>query len=102
MNIFTSERTPMELDLIDLAKTSPALRGAIHAVAALHSNQHSRPDMAKANRNSDLAEGLEAYNSSVCCIRKRIDSNELLGDPSALWTTFLLGLFEVCGCLFTL
>ncbi|KAH7085021.1 hypothetical protein BKA63DRAFT_8151 [Paraphoma chrysanthemicola] len=95
MNIFTSDRVSMELDLIDLAKTSPALRGAMYAVTASHGEQTCSIDLANVDVQSSIAESLEAYNHSVCCIRKGIDANELLDDPSALWTTFLLGLFEL-------
>ncbi|KAH7094671.1 hypothetical protein FB567DRAFT_9626 [Paraphoma chrysanthemicola] len=95
MNIFTSDRVSMELDLIDLAKSSPALRGAMYAIAALHGKQTCSLDLANVDVQLNIAESLEAYNHSVCCIRKGIDSNELLDDPSALWTTFLLGLFEL-------
>ncbi|KAF2035386.1 hypothetical protein EK21DRAFT_96646 [Setomelanomma holmii] len=95
MNIFTGEKVPMGLELLDLAKTSPALRDAIHAVAALHRRQHCQLTFTKEDVYNDLAESLEAYDQAVRCILDRIDSNDLLEDPSALWTTFLLGLFEL-------
>lgn len=89
MNVLVSGKVPMNLDLLDMAKDSPALRDAIHAICAWHRGQRQIVD------SVDVCEGLHAYVNSVCHIRRNITSRDFLEDPSALWTTFLLGLFEV-------
>ncbi|KAF2178022.1 hypothetical protein K469DRAFT_732098 [Zopfia rhizophila CBS 207.26] len=95
MNVLTSDSVPIGMDLLAMGKTSPALRDAIHAVAALHRKQQGQFTIAGGNGNYETSEALQAYNRSVRCVQNHIASNTFLGDPSALWTTFLLGLFEL-------
>jgi hypothetical protein len=94
MNILLGN-TPIDGDVLDLAKTSPALRDAIEAVATLHHKQQESFSILLENGQCDTHRALQAYGRSVRCMQNHITSNTFLGDPSALWTTFLLGVFEV-------
>lgn len=88
MNSLSNDRLPVVDDLLGLMKDGPALRDAISAVA-LHHRKQQTPVLVGAG------EALQPYNRSVCYIKKLIASNSFLQDPSALWTTFFLGLYEV-------
>jgi hypothetical protein len=95
MNALISDKST-DGGLLALAKSSPALRDAIHAVAALHRKQQDQFAVTEANGRCETFKALEAYNRSVHCMQIHITQNSFLRDPSVLWTTFLLGLFEVC------
>jgi hypothetical protein len=94
MNILLGN-TSIDSDVLDLAKTSPALRDAIEAVATLHHKQQESFSIVLENGQCETHRALQAYGRSVNCMQNHITSNTFLGDPSALWTTFLLGIFEV-------
>jgi hypothetical protein len=85
--------------ILGMAKSSPALQDAIHAVAALHQKQQDQLTVSGVSGNTETYKALQAYNRSVCCMQSCIKTNTFLDDPSALWTTFLLGLFEVRSIL---
>lgn len=94
MNILLSEGT-VDTELLAMAQTSPALRDAVQAIATLHRRRQDNTTMDLPTTDPQNYQALEAYHRSVCSIQTLIMSNTFLGDPSALWTTFLLGLFEV-------
>lgn len=91
LNTFISEKIPIVDDLLTLAKSSPALNDAIHAVAALHAK---RQDIEISPKVGDT-EALQSYARSVRHVQSEISAGSFLSDRSALWTTFILGLFEV-------
>lgn len=90
MNLFIGQKVPVGPNLVELVSTSPALVDAIQAVAALHRRQ-----LSFGSGHAPATDALQAYGRSVRCMQSQITSGTYLDDPSALWTTFLLGLFEV-------
>jgi hypothetical protein len=94
MNVLLGD-TSINSDVLDLAKTSPALRDAIEAVATLHHKQQESFSIVLENGQCDTHQALQAYGRSVRSMQNHITSDTFLGNPSALWTTFLLGIFEV-------
>jgi hypothetical protein len=94
MNTIASDKS-VTARLLAMAKSSPALQDAIHAVAALHQKQQDQLTVPGGGGNGETYKALQAYNQSVRCMQSCIETNTFLDDPSALWTTFLLGLFEV-------
>ncbi|KAF2128047.1 hypothetical protein P153DRAFT_397926 [Dothidotthia symphoricarpi CBS 119687] len=91
MNVFTSNAIPMRNDLLALSKSSPALRDAIDAVAAMHVKRQGQSFSTEQNRN---VEALQAYARSVRCVQEKLATNTFMDDQAALWITFFLGLFE--------
>jgi hypothetical protein len=96
MNILVSDGT-VDTALLAMVKTSPALRDAVQAIATLQRRRHDQSIVDSPTTDCQNYQALKAYNRSVCSMQSLITSNNFLGDPSALWTTFLLGLFEVRG-----
>lgn len=89
-NNLPTSRFPIADDLLHLIQNAPALRNAISAVAVQH-GIHRRPKLAATNKYH----ALQSYSHSITHINVLIASNTFAQDPSALWTTFILGLFEV-------
>jgi len=92
MNTFASEKFTIAEDLLTMVHSSAALRDAITAVAALHAKQQGPLDEVRI----ESTEALKAYMRSVSIVQNSIAAGSFMTDQSALWTTFLLGLFEVC------
>lgn len=92
LNTFTSEKVAITDDLLAMTHTSAALRDAVTAVAALHVRQQGLLDVA----GTESVIALKAYMRSVSSVQNKITTGAFMKDQSALWTTFLLGLFEVC------
>ncbi|KAF1956473.1 hypothetical protein CC80DRAFT_413051 [Byssothecium circinans] len=95
MNNLTNDRIPVTSDLLGMMKDAPALRAAICAVAAHHRIQQDPTIVLREDGKNEMLYTLQSYGQSVRHIKNLISSNTFLGDPSALWTTFLLGLFEL-------
>jgi hypothetical protein len=94
MNILGNNKS-IDNGLLEMAKSSPALQDAIHAVAELHRKQQDHLTVAGVYTSDGTYKALQAYDRSVRCMQSHIMKDTFLEDPSALWTTFLLGLFEV-------
>jgi hypothetical protein len=94
MNVFANDES-FDTELLFMARTSSTLRDAIQAVAVLHGNQQDQNSVVLFAQRRRKFEALQAYHRAVRAMQKLITSNTFLSDPSALWTTFLLGLFEV-------
>lgn len=90
-NAFTGISTQFAKSLLSFIHYSPELFDAVNAIAALHISQSIGIESAK----SDYTAALQAYSRSVRCVQAKIDFNLSLSDPSILWTTLLLGVFEV-------
>jgi len=90
MNLFIGHKVPVGPKLAELITTSPALVDAIQAVAVLH-----RKQLSCGSGHPPATDALQAYGRSVRCMQIQITSGTYLDDSAALWTTFLLGLFEV-------
>ncbi|KAF2446732.1 hypothetical protein P171DRAFT_238217 [Karstenula rhodostoma CBS 690.94] len=90
MNNLSNDRLPVVADLINFMADAPALRDAIFAVAVHHRGQQSP----KVISTSDY-QALQSYGRSVRHIKDLITTDTFSNDPSALWTTFFLGLFEL-------
>jgi hypothetical protein len=95
-NILASD-IPFEAELLEMAKKSGSLRDAVRAIGTLHRGQQDQLAIGAANRSHETYQALQAYDQSVRSVRNLIGSKSFLSDPSAFWTTFLLGLFEVCS-----
>jgi hypothetical protein len=93
MNVLLDKST--EAEVLAIAKTSPALRDTIQAIATLHRKQQAQLNIVPGDGRCETYQALQAYGRSVRHIQSRITSTAFLSDPSALWITFLLGLFEV-------
>lgn len=91
MNNLSNDRLPVVTDLLNLMADAPALRDAISAVAVYHRKQQS-PEIV----STGDYQALQSYGRSVRHIKDLITSRTFSRDPSTLWTTFFLGLFEVC------
>ncbi|KAH7412319.1 hypothetical protein DE146DRAFT_642817 [Phaeosphaeria sp. MPI-PUGE-AT-0046c] len=94
MNNFSGGQS-VEEEISTIVKTSRGLRDAIGAVATLHYKQNSGLMAGAAGDRCDRNEALQAYGRSVRHVQSRITSEVFLGAPCALWTTFVLGLFEL-------
>ncbi|KAL5376647.1 hypothetical protein DPSP01_010317 [Paraphaeosphaeria sporulosa] len=90
MNNLSNDRLPVVADLVNLMADAPALRDAISAVAVHHRKQQS-PEAVPL----DGYQALQSYGRSIRHVKDLITSKTFLHDPSALWTTFFLGLFEL-------
>lgn len=94
-NVFTSRNSPITGDLLAMSKSSPALRDAIDAVAALHFQRQWQMPFVK-HDGHEHPEALKSYMRSVRSVREEIAAGTFIANQSALWVTFFLGLFEVC------
>lgn len=83
-------------DLLVMSKSSPALRDAIDAVAMLHAQRQGSLTLIEKEGNDKQSAALQAYARSVRCTQREIAAGTFMDNRSALWVTFLLGLFEVC------
>jgi len=90
-NAFTGITSQFGIALSSLLHHSPELHDAVSAISALHITQHGQSTF---NHDDKLA-ALQAYSQSVQRVRGRIASQSFIRDPSSLWTTLLLGVFEV-------
>lgn len=90
-NTFSGVTPQFGTALSSLLHQSPELRDAVKAISALHVTHHSQ---LTANHDDKLA-ALQAYSRSVQHVQRRIVSQSFICDPSSLWTTLLLGIFEV-------
>ncbi|KAH4102509.1 hypothetical protein HBH70_215600 [Parastagonospora nodorum] len=94
MNILANDDS-INSELQTMTKTSSALRDAIQAVGILHRDQQDQVSLNSSVEARPRYKALQAYDRAVRAIQGLITSNTFLDDPSALWTTFLLGLFEL-------
>ncbi|KAJ4984284.1 hypothetical protein SVAN01_10253 [Stagonosporopsis vannaccii] len=90
-NAFTSVSEQFRISLSSLIYGSVGLRDAINAISALHIAQMRGATPTK----GDDPAALHAYARSVKCIQAKITSGSIVRDPSSLWTTLLLGVFEL-------
>jgi hypothetical protein len=93
-NAFTGITPQFGTALSSLLHYSPELHDAISAIAALHITRHDELAFA----HDDKLAALQAYSQSVQRVQGRIASRSFVRDPSSLWTTLLLGIFEVSKC----
>jgi hypothetical protein len=96
MNMLANDGS-MNTELLMMAKASSALRYAVQAVATLHRDQQDQISIISSIECRPKYSVLQAYGRAVRSMQSLITSGNFLGDPSALWTTFILGLFEVCN-----
>jgi hypothetical protein len=95
-NILTSD-IAFDTELLSMAKRSRPLRDVVQAIGELHRGQQDQLTTGTFNKSMESYQALHAYDRSVRSVKDLITSRAFLSDPSALWTTFLLGLFEVRG-----
>jgi hypothetical protein len=95
-NILTSN-IPFDTELLSMAKRSKPLRDVVQAIGELHRGQQNQLSTGAFNKSRETYQALQAYDRSVRSVKDLIATKIFLSDPSALWTTFLLGLFEVRG-----
>jgi hypothetical protein len=99
MNSLSSGSLPLQSELQNMMRSSAALRDALCAVAALHRHQRAQWTDLGGEDLGGRCGAMQFYVGSVRSVQARITHNKFADDPSTLWTTFLLGLFEVC-CTF--
>ena len=96
MNSLSSGTLLVQSELQTMMHSSAALRDALCAVAALHRHQRAQWTDSGAKDAGGRRGAMQLYVESVRSVQARITHNKFADDPSTLWTTFLLGLFEVC------
>ncbi|KAH9877362.1 hypothetical protein IAQ61_002727 [Plenodomus lingam] len=93
-NTFTAEKFVVNDDLLVMVQESAGLRDAVDAVAALHAKKRGYLTCSEQMETVN-AEALQTYMRSVHSVQEKISAGSFMHDRSALWTTFLLGLFEL-------
>lgn len=92
-NNFVANSVSFDRDVKTLLGTEPG-GYLVHAVSALGALQSSRLCLANAADDSQAA--MRAYSSSVIALRESMAHSSPPPRLHVLWTTLLLGLFEVC------
>ena len=95
MNVLSSGGLLLQKELQSMVHSSVALRDALCAVAALHRCQRVQWEVLETKDPEGRQGAMQLYVGSVRSVQARITHNKFADDPSTLWTTFLLGLFEV-------
>ncbi|KAF1932134.1 uncharacterized protein M421DRAFT_416861 [Didymella exigua CBS 183.55] len=90
-NSFTGITPQIGTALSSLLHYSPELHDAINAISALHMTRNGYLNSIQ----DDKLAALKAYSRSVQRVQGRIVSKSFVCDPSSLWTTLLLGIFEL-------
>lgn len=85
-------------DLVTMTKSSSALRDTIGAVAMLHAQRQDHLVLPEQWGGTHSNVFLQYYARSVSSVQQEITSGLFVESRSALWTTFLLGIFEVRTC----
>ena len=96
MNTFSHGNLLVQRELQSIMHSSNALRDALCAIASLHRFQQIRCSGSGVEDRNWHRSAMQLYVGSVRCVQAQITQNKFADDPSTLWTTFLLGLFEVC------
>jgi hypothetical protein len=94
MNVLANDDW-VKSEIMTMASKSSALRDAVQAIGILHRDQQDQISLNSSVEAHPRYKALQAYDRAVRAIQGLITSKTFLEDPSALWTTFLLGLFEV-------
>jgi len=94
MNVLANDDC-VKSEIMTMANKSSALRDAVQAIGILHRDQQDQISLNSSIEAHPRYKALQAYDRAVRAIQGLITSKTFLDDPSALWTTFLLGLFEV-------
>ena len=89
-NAFTSISPQFTKSLTTFLHHSPELHDAVNAISALHIS-HSTSYL----QGRDDPTALQAYSRSVRSLQSKLESESTARDPSVLWATLLLGVFEV-------
>ena len=95
MNTFSNGNLLVQNELQSMMHSSTALRDALCAVASLHRFQRAQYIGSGLEDLNGRRNAMQLYVGSVRCVQARITQDKFADDPSTLWTTFLLGLFEV-------
>jgi hypothetical protein len=99
MNTLSGGNLLVQSELRSMMHSSAALRDALCAVAALHRYQRAQWTNLRAKDPEGRRSAMQLYVGSVRYVQARITHNKFADDSSTLWTTFLLGLFEVCATI---
>lgn len=94
MNVLANDDS-IKSEILTMTKKSSALRDAVQAIGILHRDQQVQISLNSSIEAHPRYKALQAYDRAVRAMQGLITSKTFLDDPSALWTTFLLGLFEV-------
>jgi len=89
-NAFTSISPQFANSLVTFLHSSSELHDAVKAIAALHIS-HST----SYSQGRDDPAALQAYSRSVRSLQTKLELDSIARDPSVLWATLLLGVFEV-------
>ncbi|KAF3001190.1 hypothetical protein E8E13_000140 [Curvularia kusanoi] len=89
-NAFTGISAGFAKSLSAVLHRSSELHDAVKAIAALHIGQCNAFVV-----KEDYSAALKAYSRSVRSLQAKIEGEAIVSDPSVLWATFLLGVFEL-------
>lgn len=95
MNLFSGQSLLAEKDLRAMIHASPASEHAIAALSSLHRCLTSPGGRHDKSTRQDLHRSMESYSQSVKHVQHVISNQNVQPEPHMLWSTFLLGLFEV-------
>jgi hypothetical protein len=89
-NAFTSISPQFAASLITFLHSSSELHDAVKAISLLHISHRT-----SSSQGRDDPAALQAYSRSVRSLQTKLSSEPTARDPSILWATLLLGVFEV-------
>ncbi|KAG9190592.1 hypothetical protein G6011_08680 [Alternaria panax] len=95
MNTLSRGNLLVQSELQSMMHSSAALRDALCAIAALHRFQRIQRSESGVDGLKERRSAMQLYAGSVRCVQAQIGQNKFVDDSSTLWTTFLLGLFEL-------
>lgn len=96
-NMFLSRNVPVADDLLTMWMQSSGLRDAIHAIVILDDSRKFQVNrLLYKDCSKPSLKATRAYIGAVQKVQSAIASGTLIMNPSALWTTLFLGVFEVC------
>ena len=95
LNQFTKRFQSLDADLLPLIQKSTALHQAAVAIGALHASRHSSVRTLGGQKSPSYV-AIESYRSSILSLQTRLAEGDAARGEDVIWSTFLLGLFEVC------
>ncbi|CAI6296015.1 unnamed protein product [Periconia digitata] len=95
MNLFSGHVLFQKSDLRAILRASPASEHAISAISSLHSVLAAQDKHAQIQTRGKFTKAMESYGQSVTSVQCLISNQKFQSESYTLWSTFLLGLFEL-------
>lgn len=92
---FTRGFASVTTDLMPLVQTSPSLQDLARAIGALEASRRASV-RSWCEQESPQIVAFRLYGRSIRTLRRQLETTEAGKSQDILWSTFLLGLFEVC------